>query len=391
MPVVTGLSGNEMFCQRAKGYDPGDMVVGNSVWSLGFAKSITSLAKTLAGGEVTQYTDWINNGRHRAFEKLMREVEQRGGHGITGVTSELVMHAMGLEFLSIGSCIHPSEENAGGAGGETSVPPIAQSGSFSSSADGQGLYCQLDCGFRPVRFVFGNVAYSIGLGGGLAGGFRSLARGEVKEWSEVFNHTRHLAIQRISAEARNAGANAVLGIRTTTTPFYGSREMIMIGTASHHPNLPSEYTREPITSDLTNQEMWNVIRQGYCPIRLVLGVSVYSVGLAGSFSSLFRSFVSGEIKEMTSLIYDARENAIAKIARDAEACGADDVVGVRTYIKNLNSGVVEFMAIGTAVKKIPGIETLSESLPPQAVMQDSDTFVEPTFGLSAYNLNAGAG
>lgn len=378
MPIVTGLSGNEMFCLRAKGYDPGDMVIGNSVWSLGFAKSITSLARTLAGGEVTQYTEWINNGRHRAFEKLMREVEQRGGHGITGVTSELVMHPMGLEFLSIGSCIHPTE-------GEPRV------GEFSSSADGQGLYCQLDCGFRPIRFVFGNVAYSIGLGGGLAGGLRSLARGEVKEWSEVFNHTRHLAIERISAEARSAGANAVLGIRTTTTPFYGSREMIMIGTASHHPSLPEEYSQNPITSDLTNQEMWNVIRQGYCPIRLVLGVSVYSIGLAGSFSSIFRSFVSGEIKEMTSLIYDARENAIAKIARDAEACGADDVVGVRTYIKNLSGGVVEFMAIGTAVKKIPGIETLTDALPPQAVMQDSDTFLEPTLGMSAYNLNTGAG
>jgi uncharacterized protein YbjQ (UPF0145 family) len=378
MPIVTGLSGNEMFCLRAKGYDPGDMVIGNSVWSLGFAKSITSLARTLAGGEVTQYTEWINNGRHRAFEKLMREVEQRGGHGITGVTSELVMHPMGLEFLSIGSCVHPCSGDA-------------KIGDFSSSADGQGLYCQLDCGFRPVRFVFGNVAYSIGLGGGLAGGFRSLARGEVKEWSEVFNHTRHLALERITAEARSAGANAVLGIRTTTTPFYGSREMIMIGTASHHPGLPEEYSAQPITSDLTNQEMWNVIRQGYCPVRLVLGVSVYSIGLAGSFSSIFRSLVSGEIKEMTSLIYDARENAIAKIARDAEACGADDVVGVRTYIKNLSGGVVEFMAIGTAVKRIPGIETLSESLPPQAVMQDSDTFLEPTFGLSAYNLNAGSG
>ena len=378
MPIVTGLSGNEMFCLRAKGYNPGDMVIGNSVWSLGFAKSVTSLAKTLAGGEVTQYTDWINNGRHRAFEKLMREVEQRGGHGITGVTSELIMHPMGLEFLSIGSCVHPDDSEA-------------KVGEFSSAADGQGLYCQLDCGFRPVRFVFGNVAYSIGLGGGLMGTFRSLGRGEVKEWSDVFNHTRHLALERITREAKNAGANAVLGIRTTTTPFYGSREMIMIGTASHHPELPEEFSSEPITSDLTNQEMWNVIRQGYCPIKLVLGVSVYSVGLAGSFSSLFKSFVSGEIKELTSLIYDARENAIAKIARDAEACGADDVVGVRTYIKNMNSGVIEFMAIGTAVKKMPQIKTLSETLPSQAVMQDSDTFLEPTFGYGAFNLNAPAG
>jgi len=377
MPIVTGLSGNEMFCLEQKGHSPGDLVVGNSVWSLGLVSSFTSLAKTIAGGEVTQYTEWINNGRRRAFDKLVREAEQRGGQGITGVTSELVMHPVGLEFLSIGSCLHRSS-------GE-----VAESGKFfSTSADGQGLYCQLDCGFRPIRFVFGNVAYSIGIGGGLAGALRSFTRGEVKEWSEVFNRTRHLALDRIRTEAKSAGANAVLGIRTTITPFYGSREMIMIGTASHHPELPPEFDHEPITSDLTNQEMWNVIRQGYCPVRLVLGVSVYSIGVAGSFSSLFKSLVSGEIKEMTSLIYDARENAVAKIKRDAEACGADDVVGVRTYIKNLSGGVVEFMAIGTAVKRMPGIQTLSDALPPQAVMHDQETFVEPTLGMSSYNLNA---
>lgn len=375
MPIVTGLSGNEMYCLHQKGFEAGDLVVGNSVWSLGVMSSLKSLAKTIAGGEVTQYTEWINNGRRRAYEKLIREAEQRGGRGITGVTSELVMHPVGLEFLSIGSCISSSTHTE----------------NFSTAADGQGLYCQLDCGFKPLRFVFGNVAYSIGIGGGLAGALRSMARGEVKEWSEVFNRTRHLALDRIREEARAAGANSVLGIRTTITPFYGAREMIMIGTASHHPALPEQYSREPITSDLTNQEMWNVIRQGYCPIRLVLGVSVYSIGIAGSFSSLFKSLVSGEIKEMTSLIYDARENAVAKVARDAEACGADDVVGVRTYIKNLSGGVVEFMAMGTAVKRIPGIETLSESLPPQAVMADADTFVEPTFGLASYNLNAPAG
>lgn len=379
MPVVTGLSGNEMFCLHEKGYQPGDLVVGNSVWSLGFVAGISSLARTIAGGEVKQYTDWIHDGRERAFEKLVREAEQRGGVGITGVTTELVNHPMGLEFLSIGSCIHK--------------PEVEQTGrlSFTSSADGQGLYCQMDCGFQPLRFVFGNVAYSIGLGGGLAGAFRSLGRGEVREWSEVFNHTRHLALERITEQARAVGANAVLGIRTTIAPFHGAREMIMIGTASHHEALPAEYARQPITSDLTNQEMWNVIRQGYCPIRLVLGVSVYSLGVAASFSSLFKSFSSGEIPELTSLIYDARENAIAKIARDAEACGADDVVGVKTYIKNMSNGVLEFMAIGTAVKRIPGVVTLSEQLPPQAVMQDVDTFVEPTFGMSATNLNAGAG
>ena len=36
MPVMTGLSGNEMYCLNLKGLSPGELVVGNSVYSLGF-------------------------------------------------------------------------------------------------------------------------------------------------------------------------------------------------------------------------------------------------------------------------------------------------------------------------------------------------------------------
>ena len=46
----------------------------------------------------------------------------------------------------------------------TSTRPRGISTSRSSS-DGQELYCQLDAGFTPTKFVFGNVAYSIGLWG----------------------------------------------------------------------------------------------------------------------------------------------------------------------------------------------------------------------------------
>ena len=34
MPVMTGLSGNEIYCLHLKGLSPGELVVGNSVYSL---------------------------------------------------------------------------------------------------------------------------------------------------------------------------------------------------------------------------------------------------------------------------------------------------------------------------------------------------------------------
>jgi uncharacterized protein YbjQ (UPF0145 family) len=266
-----------------------------------------------------------------------------------------------IEFLTVASTIHHEGEQS-------------ERLKFSTACDGQELYCMLDAGYLPMRFVFGNVAYSIGVGGGLMGGLKSLGRGEIKEFSNVFNATRHLALQRVMAEASSVGANAVVGIQTTVKPFQGVHEMMMTGTAAFHPDLPPEFKQHPLTSDLTCQEMWNLAHMGFIPLRLVLGTAVYSLGFVGGLKSLFKSFVRGEINELTSLIYEAREHAIGLISAEAQSLGADDVVGIKTHIHEMGN-LIEFMAIGTAVKRHPAAKTLCTMLPAQAVMKDKDTWV----------------
>lgn len=369
MAILTGLSGNEIYCLARKGLAPGDLVIGNSVMSMGFVGGVASTVRTLLGGEVTQVTSIIHEGRERAYQRMEREAHERGDVGITGVSSELVQHAGNVEFLSIGSGLRRADP-VGAPAGAAAAPETF----FSTSADGQELYCQLDAGFSPMRFVFGNVAYSIGLGGGVLGMLRSLGRGEVKEFSDVFNVTRHRALERLTAEAATAGGNAVIGITTSIVPYQGMQEMIMIGTASRHRGLPPPWSDGVITSDLTNEEMWNIIHAGYMPIQLVLGVSVYSLGVVGGVTSLFKSLVRGEIPELTSLVYDARRNALSRLEADARACGADDVVGITTHVYQHMSGMLEFMAIGTAVKKMDLVRTATEQLPAQAIVRDKDTF-----------------
>ena len=377
MPVMTGLSGNEMYCLHQKGLQAGDLVIGNSVYSVGFIGGIGSGLRTLAGGEVTQITSVIHDGRQSSYARMVAEAQKHGGVGITGVTNELVQHSGNIEFLSIGSCVHQ----------EGRSDQLA----FSSSADGQELYCQIDSGFRPIKFVFGNVAYSIGVGGGLMGALKSMQRGEVHQYSQVFNETRHRALERITAEARSAGGNSVVGIKTSIIPFQGMQEMVMIGTASFHPSLPEQYRQNPVSSDLTNEEMWNLIHMGYMPLKLVLGVSVYSLGLVGGIKAAFKGLARGEISDLTTLIYEARENAIAKIAQDAKAVGADDVVGVKTNVYQLGNGIIEFLAIGTAVKRMEGLTTQSPTLPPQAIIKDKDTFVNTAETALGSNLDAATG
>ena len=87
MVTITGLSGNEIFCLDRHGLTPGDLVIGNSVISLGLVGSIGSGLKTLFGGEVQQVTQVIHEGRQRAYARMVAEAIRHGGVGITGVSS----------------------------------------------------------------------------------------------------------------------------------------------------------------------------------------------------------------------------------------------------------------------------------------------------------------
>ncbi len=360
--VLTGLSGNEMWCLRQKGLAPGDVVIGNSVHSMGFVGNLGAGLQNIFGGEVTNVTSIIHDGRQASYERMVNEARQRGGIGIAGVTNELKYFRGNIEFLSVASCLH------GAGDGQEQL-------AFTSDCDGQELYCLMDSGYSPVKFVFGNVAYSIGVGGGILGGLKSLARGEIREYSDVFNATRHLALERITNEARTAGANAVLAIDTRIMPFQAVHEMLMMGTAARHPALENGPMRgQVVSSDLTAEELWSISNLGYAPMKLVLGTAVYSLGVVGGLMAAFKSLVRGEISDLTSLIYDAREHALGLLRREADALGADDIVGIRTHVHEFQ-GLIEFMAIGTAVKRIPGMGTVSPSLPSQAIIRDRETWV----------------
>ena len=379
MPVMTGLSGNEIYCLHLKGLLPGDLVVGNSVYSMGFVGNLGAGLRNMMGGEVTQVTQIIHEGRAQAFQRMLAEAQQNGGVGVSGVSSELRHFHGNIEFLSVGSTIH-REPPTGTAPGKETLE-------FSTAHDAQELYCMLDAGYTPRHFAFGNVAYSVGITGGILGGLKSMGRGEVKEFSDIFNQTRHIALQRIIADGAQYGANSIIGIETSVLPFQGVHEMMMIGTACHHPSLPPPAQGAGIgggliTSDLTAEETWNLAAMGMAPLKLVLGTAVYSLGLVGGFMAALKSFSRGEVNELSTLIYDAREHAIGLIRQEAAAIGADDVVGIKTHIHEMGN-LLEFMAIGTAVKRLPNLAPQSAMLPPQAIIQDKDTWITSDAGLFA--------
>ena len=105
------------------------------------------------------------------------------------------------------------------------------------------------------------------------------------------------------------------------------------------------------TSDLSVNEFVLTTQTGFEPLGLVMGTCIYHVGVQSS-----QWKVSQELTVLTQAMYACRELAMARMEAEADALGADGVIGVR--IRSLNyafaADVLEFVAVGTAVKAPAG-------------------------------------
>ena len=87
---------------------------------------------------------------------------------------------------------------------------------------------------------------------------------------------------------------------------------------------------------------------------MVMGTCVYHVAhrtLGNLLSNVGRNT---ELPQLTQAIYDARELAMKRMQREAEALAAEGIVGVQLSQHNHTWGghTTEFFAIGTAVRPI---------------------------------------
>jgi uncharacterized protein YbjQ (UPF0145 family) len=80
--------------------------------------------------------------------------------------------------------------------------------------------------------VYGITVRSRGLGGNIVAGLRTIAGGEIKEYTELAKQARQEALDRLSDHAKNLGANAILSVMFDSTEMAASmEEIIAFGTA----------------------------------------------------------------------------------------------------------------------------------------------------------------
>ena len=87
-------------------------------------------------------------------------------------------------------------------------------------------------------------------------------------------------------------------------------------------------------------------------IGIVKGTIVQTKNIGRDFMAGMKTLVGGEIVGYTEMLNEARQIATKRMVDDAEALGADAIVGVRYGSSQVMQGAAEVIAYGTAVKLI---------------------------------------
>lgn len=83
-----------------------------------------------------------------------------------------------------------------------------------------------------LGLVKGSTIQSKNVGKDIAQSFKTLVGGELKAYTEMMNEARALATKRMTQEAENLGADAIVNIRyASSAVMQGAAEVIAYGTA----------------------------------------------------------------------------------------------------------------------------------------------------------------
>lgn len=90
--------------------------------------------------------------------------------------------------------------------------------------------------------------------------------------------------------------------------------------------------------------------RNYEVLGVVKGDVVQSKNFGKDFMSAMKGLVGGEIVAYTEMLAEARQIATGRMAKEAEALGADAVLNLRYASSSVMQSAAECIAYGTAVR-----------------------------------------
>jgi uncharacterized protein YbjQ (UPF0145 family) len=147
---TSDLSVNEFLLVKQAGFDPLGLVIGSSIYHIGYQQSNWKQSMEMAVLSQAMY-----EARELAMTRMEEEADQLGADGIVGVRLDIGRYEWGqhlAEFIAIGTAVKHHE-------GELRRAPNGRP--FTSDLSGQNFWTLLASGHRPVGLVMGSCVYHV--------------------------------------------------------------------------------------------------------------------------------------------------------------------------------------------------------------------------------------
>jgi uncharacterized protein YbjQ (UPF0145 family) len=219
---TSDLSVSEFLLVRDVGFEPVGLVIGSSIYHLGFQ------APRSGNTELTTLSEAMYRARELAMTRMEEEADQLGADGIVGVRLDVGRHEWGqdlAEFIAIGTAVRHRD-------GKLHRAPNGRP--FTSDLSGQDFWTLLRSGHRPVGLVMGSCVYHVGRRGFMQSASQMGRNVEMTNYTQALYDARELAMGRMQDEAEQAQAEGIVGVQIQEKNHgWGSHtiEFFAIGTA----------------------------------------------------------------------------------------------------------------------------------------------------------------
>ncbi len=199
---TSDLSVNEFLLVKEAGYEPLGLVLGSSIYHIGFQQAMWNQSM-----EMTVLTQAMYHARELSMTRMEEEADQLGADGIVGVRLTIGRYDWGAdlaEFIAVGTAVkHAAGELHRAPGGRP----------FTSDLSGQDFSTLLRAGYRPVGLVMGNCVYHVARQGMMAS-LRQFGRNiEMTNFTQALYEARELAMGRMQGEAESLQAGGLVGVQ----------------------------------------------------------------------------------------------------------------------------------------------------------------------------------
>jgi uncharacterized protein YbjQ (UPF0145 family) len=197
---TSDLSVDEFMLVKNAGFDPIGLVVGSSIYHIGYQPTQWSVSQ-----EMTTLSQAMYTARELAMERMEEEAHVLGADGIVGVRLEIGRYEWGAElaeFVAVGTAVRARDGQSYRINGRP----------FTSDLSGRELAMLRAMGYAPAGMVMGTCVYHVAHQSWRQAWNTAYTNTEMVNFTQAIYDAREIAMERMQAEAKQLGAEGIVGV-----------------------------------------------------------------------------------------------------------------------------------------------------------------------------------